>query len=248
MNDDIQRAIKARSWFYEFKLPDGTNTTSVLPPHIRDIHVSRRDKLSAVIERFIPAEDRRTAIDFASHEGYYSFETARYFSNVIGFDVRQNNIDGARLMATALGVKNVEFRRADLQLEQLDGVEPADFMLAFGLFYHLENPVHVMRLASRLCRKHILIETQVTGSETAGKVELGSHLIQVDIQGTFAMVVDSPHLNVGGTTELSLVPSLNTLVYLLKAFGFSTVEVLPPEDRDYEQFVRGTRVVIYGRK
>jgi tRNA (mo5U34)-methyltransferase len=106
-------------------------------------------------------------------------------------------------MASALGVKNVEFRRVNLQEEQLADVEPADFVLAFGLFYHLENPVQVLRLASRLCRKHILIETQVTGLEITGKVELGSHLIQVDIQGTFAMVADFPQLNVGGTGGVS---------------------------------------------
>jgi tRNA (mo5U34)-methyltransferase len=52
----------------------------------------------------------------------------------------------------------------------------------------------------------------------------------------------------GGSTDIALVLSLNSLLYLLKTFGFSEATVLPSGPDDYEQFRRGCRVIVYGAK
>jgi hypothetical protein len=44
-----------------------------------------------------------------------------------------------------------------------------------------------------------------------------------------------------------VIPSLNTVIFLMKEFGFSHVPILPSPKGD-EQFRRGSRVVVYGRK
>lgn len=52
----------------------------------------------------------------------------------------------------------------------------------------------------------------------------------------------------GGSTGVALVPSLNALLFLLKHFGFADLRVLQPTEEDYEQYRRGSRVIVYGRK
>ena len=37
----------------------------------------------------------------------------------------------------------------------------SDFVLVYGLIEHREDAIHVLRLAARMCRRHILTETQV---------------------------------------------------------------------------------------
>jgi hypothetical protein len=123
-----------------------------------------------------------------------------------------------------------------------------DFVLLFGLIYHLEDPIHAIRLASQMCRKHILIETQIFPYDISGGLEDGHYTHIRQIEGVFGLTPDYPHLREGGSTDIALVPSLNALLFLLKAFGFSETLVLPSESDDYEQYRRGKRVIIYGSK
>jgi hypothetical protein len=34
----------------------------------------------------------------------------------------------------------------------------------------------------------------------------------------------------------------------MTSFGFKTIEVLKPMENEYEQFLRGSRVIVYGEK
>lgn len=124
----------------------------------------------------------------------------------------------------------------------------ADLVLVFGLIYHLENPIHTLRLAAGLSRKHILIETQVFPYDVSGRIEDGHYQWQRAVQGVFSLSVDYSRAREGGSTDLALVPSLNALLFLLRGFGFQQLQVLEPDPDDYEQFRRGSRVVIYGTK
>jgi tRNA (mo5U34)-methyltransferase len=242
-------AVKNRTWFYEFELPDGSRTKTDIPAEVLRIHTSRRDKLRAIIERQVGAAERGRAIDFASHEGYFSLELAKHFQTLVGLEIREQSLTAARLITEALGIGNVTFRTADLQTMRLDtDIEPADFVLVYGLLYHLENPIHALRLASRLCKKHILIETQVSSFDLSGAIEDGHYQWQRNIEGVFVLTADYPQGREGGSTEFSLVPSFSALVFLLKNLGFPEVKLVRAEAGDYEQFTRRSRVVVYGRK
>jgi tRNA (mo5U34)-methyltransferase len=240
--------VKARTWFYEFDLPDGTRTSTDIPADIQPIHISRRDKLIQVIQHRVPMASVLTAADLGSHEGYYSIELARRFKAVRGYEFRSSSIDAARLITGVLGVGNVEYINADLQSMQYDPKLSADFVLLYGLIYHLENPVHTIRLASQMARKHILIETQVFPYDVSGALEDGYYLNMRPISGVFGLSPDYANFREGGSTDIALVPSLNALLFLLRTFGFSEVTVLPSGANDYEQFRRGTRVIVYGSK
>ena len=241
-------AAKERLWFYPFELPDGTRTRSYIPARIAGVHATRLRQLRAVIARKVTNPRAMTAIDLASHEGYFALELAKHFARVRGYEIRQESVAAARLMTELLGVANVDYVEADLGKLPFDPALSADFVLVFGLIYHLEDPIGMLRLASRLSRQHILIETQVFPYDISGMVENGAYDSQRPVAGVFALTADYPASPEGGTTELALVPSLNALLALLRGFGFAELEVLPAAPDDYEQFRRGARVIVYGRK
>jgi len=240
--------VKSRSWFYEFDLPDGSRTSTDVPTDVRPIHTCRRDKLVQVIRERVESPQDLTAVDFGSHEGYYSIELSRHFKSVRGYEYREESLRAACLITDVLGVRNVEYVKADLQKMEFDQSLAADFVLVYGLIYHLENPIHAIRLASQLCRKHILIETQVFPYNISGMVEDGRYMNIRRVEGVFSLSPDYSHGREGGSTDIALVPSLNSVLYLLGNFGFSEVSVLPTNSNDYEQFRRGSRVIVYGKK
>jgi hypothetical protein len=242
------RQVKARKWFYEFDLPDGSRTSTDTLAEIIPIHESRRAKLAQIIRDHVHDPHELSAIDFASHEGFFSIELARHFKSVTGYEIRSSSLEAARLITDVLGTGNVEYINADLQNMAYDPNLSADFVLLYGLIYHLENPIHTIRLASQLSRKHILVETQVFPYDVSGGLEDGYYTNIRRIEGVFGLTPDYSHHREGGSTDIALVPSLNGLLFLLRTFGFAEVFVLPPSVDDYEQFRRGSRVVVYGCK
>ncbi|MBB6251323.1 class I SAM-dependent methyltransferase [Nitrospirillum iridis] len=244
---DLQ-AIKDRVWFYEFELPDGSTTKTDIPSDALPIHTTRRDKLRQVIREHVETPGQLTAIDLASHEGYFSIELSKHFRSVLGVEFKEDSIVAAQAMVRALSISNVSFMQADLQKAQPTESPTADFVLLYGLMYHLENPVHTLRLASAMCRQHMLIETQVMPYDIGGRMEDGHYRWQRDIQGIFGLAADYATGREGGSTDIALVPSVNTLFFLLRAFGFTTIKRLDAGPEDYEQFQRGSRVIIYAAK
>ena len=242
------QTVKERVWFYEFELPDGTRTSTNIPAAILPIHTSRRDKLINIIAEHVSGAGDLTAFDLASHEGYYSIALARHFKSVCGFEIRDSSREAAELITKVLGVENVTYVKADLQEMPFDPDRTADFVLLYGLLYHMEDPIHVLRLASRMSRKHILVETQVFPYDVTGKIEDGHYDSLRPIEGVFGLTPDYAARREGGSTDIALVPSLNALLFLLRNFGFTELQVLPSGEGDYEQFHRGTRVIVYGRK
>ena len=240
--------VKARKWFYEFDLPDGSRTTVDIPAAILPIHTSRLAKLESIIRDRVGDASALTAIDLASHEGYYSIALARHFQSVRGYELRPSSLQAARLITGLLGVRNVEYISADLQTMPFDPLQTADFVLLYGLIYHLENPVHTIRLASQMARRHILIETQLLPFNVTGAIEDGYYLNARPIEGLFGLTADYAQYREGGSTDLALVPSLNAVLFLLKTFGFTDIAVLPSGPDDYEQYRRGARAIIYASK
>ena len=239
--------VKSRPWFYEFDLPDGTRTAG-WPPEVQPIHPSRRDKLRAVIDRRVDPQGRSVAIDLGAHNGYFSFELARHFARVDAYEMRPESVREARILADTLGVENVTFTETDLSRMEPHPVLTADFVLMYGLLYHVEDPLRLLRLAARLARKHILIETAVFPFDMAGRIDAGRYTHQRNIEGVFGLAPDFPESSVGGQTRFALVPSLNALLCILRELGFTELEVLEAGPDDYEQFRRGSRVVIHGMK
>ncbi len=243
MSDELN-AVKQQKWFYEFTLPDGTKTESYLPEVARQIHVTREKALRQYLSSIKDTCD--TALDISCHEGYFSLVLAEYINTVTGLDKNQDSLSKAQQITMLLGRSNIRFENSTVEIWNTDS--SADFVLCYGLIYHIENPVQVIRKLAALAKKYLCLETQVLPYEVNGSIEDGSFLWQRDLKGVFGLCADYSHRPEGGLTDLALVPSTQALDFLLKQSGFKTVTFYKPAPADYEQFVRKHRVIIFAEK
>jgi len=242
--DEELNWVKGQKWFYEFALPDGTKTESYLPEAVRKIHADRERILRDYLNHFSDGSSK--AIDVSCHEGFFSLVLAQYFDLVVGVDKNQESLEKAKRIANLLGCQKVRFENSTV--ENLDENQNADFVLCFGLLYHVENPIQILRKLALLARKAICVETQILPFRVSGQVEDGSYLGQRDINGLFGLCLDYSHSKEGGLTDLALVPSRDAMVFLLRQFGFKKIDFYQPKPGDYEQFARNHRVVVFAEK
>lgn len=236
--------IKQQKWFYEFVLPDGTKTESYLPEVARQVHPTREKALRHYLDKL--SNNYVNALDVSCHEGYFSVVLKEYFHRVVGIDKNIESLNKAKQIANLLGHSDILFNNSSL--EDWSNNKNADFVLCFGLLYHVENPIQILRKLAALANKAVCIETQVLPYNLSGSIEDGSYLWQRELNGLFGLCIDYSDRPEGGLTDVALVPSVQALEFLLKQFGFKTVNFYTPESSDYEQFVRGHRVIVFAEK
>jgi tRNA (mo5U34)-methyltransferase len=242
----VLERIRAREWFYEFALPDGTRTTSHLPPGVEKIHDTRLALMEQALDAAVGADcSALTAVDLACHQGWFSMHLARRnFRSILGVDGRDEHLADARLMADVLGVRTFQTRKLDLEEARAADVGVHDVTLMLGLLYHLENPVRVLRLARAVTRKVMLIESQVV-PHMSGIVDWGSWRFQRHMVGAFGIIdeTEETHASEASVHGICLAPSIETLEWLLRRVGFKRVERLMPPPDGYEQLVAHKRAM-----
>lgn len=236
--------VRDRTWFYTFELPDGSRTQTNTTAEVQRFHGARRSAMIAVLEsRFASRLRTIDCIDLGSHEGWFAIELARRTRTLRGFDVKPASIEAARRMCQLQEVENVAFTLTDFRDIDPNRVTPADFVLLYGLLYHAEDPLRILRLAASLARDTLLIETQVTAWEFGGAVEWGASEGRKPVLGWFALIDDDDNRE-GGNTGIALVPSIEAVRQSLLRMGFARVEHVRDFDAETEQLRRGQRAVI----
>ena len=242
----VLERIRAREWFYEFALPDGTRTVSHLPPGVERIHDTRLALMEQALDHAVGRDcSALTALDLACHQGWFSMHLARRnFRSILGVDGRDEHLADARLMAEVLGVRTFQTLKLDLEEAHAADVGVHDVTLMLGLLYHLENPVRVLRLARAATRKVMLIESQVV-PHMSGIVDWGSWRFQRHMVGAFGIIdeTEETHASEASVHGICLAPSIETLEWLLKRVGFKRVERLMPPPDGYEQLVAHKRAM-----
>ena len=238
------KKVKSQKWFYEFSLPDGTKTESYLPEVARQVHPTREKALRYFLGTL--GKDFDTALDISCHEGYFSLILREYFDHVVGIDKNVESLTKAKQIVNLLGHSDICFKNSSVEL--WDANQSADFVLCYGLLYHVENPIQIIRKLATLTQKAVCIETQVMPYDISGSIEDGSYLWQRELNGLFGLCIDYADRSEGGLTDLALVPTRSALEFLLKTFGFKTINFYTPQPNDYEQFVRGHRVIVFAEK
>lgn len=226
-------------WFYPFKLKDGTQVNCMLPEDILPLHETRLRVLSSFASKI---KNNETALDLACHQGYFSFELEKYFNSVTGIDRFRDSLDKAEFIKSD---KNSKCKFIESTIENYN--VPADFVLCYGLLYHVENPIEIFRKIGSLTKHACLIETQVC-STSIPHVEDGTYKSIRSPLGTFALVSDYSDSNIGGLTNIAMVPDINAVVNILKYLGFSKIEIYNPVNKDYEQFIRKQRIIVYAER
>ncbi|MDR9453967.1 MAG: class I SAM-dependent methyltransferase [Wenzhouxiangella sp.] len=248
MNEELRGKIDQRSWFYAFDLPDGSQTESYLPKQAQAIHDTRLAMVAGILRPLIETGPPLTALDLASHQGWFSLKLAELgCAEVTGLEPRAEHVKDARLMAEACGRHDVAFVEAGIEDIANTGIETADVVLMLGLLYHLENPISAIRAARAYCKRVCLIETQV-GPHLGGVMDWGSADFIKPIEGCFSVIdeTDETHGNEASTDGICLVPSAQTLLWVMEKVGFKQVKLVMPDEDAYEQHRYHKRVLAVG--
>lgn len=237
---------RQRRWFYEFDLPDGSRTASYLPAGVEKIHATRLAMLGHALDGLGEADfGKLTAVDLACHQGWFALHLARRgFREIVAVDFRDDHLADTTLMARLAGAGAIRTLKCDLEDARPGDIGVHDVTLMLGLLYHLENPVHALRLARAVTRRLFVIETQVVPN-MSGVVDWGAHTFQRPMVGSFGLIdeTEETHAPEASTRGICLAPSIEALAWLLKRVGFARVERLPVPADGYEQLVGQKRVM-----
>jgi len=251
MPEDTREALidraRSREWFYAYDLPDGSTTPTYHGIDIQAIHETRWRMLGDCLDaRLGPERDGLTALDLASHQGWFALKMAQSgFGRVLGVDAREAHVEDSRLIKGIYGLDTLSFEQGDVHALDPATLGTFDVVLMLGLLYHLENPVGALRVCRSLCRRLCVIETQIVPGMT-GFVDYGGYRFVRPLKGSFGVIdeTDDTHGPEASITGICLVPSLDVLLWILQKVGFSRVSVLPPPDDAYEQLRYHKRVMV----
>ena len=246
---DLQsRIAELGPWFYDFDLGGGLITPSSIPAEVRAIFRSRLEMVNrAVAAHFGSRLNAIRCIDIGCHEGFYSIAMARNgVREVLGVDVREENLGRARFVAETLNVPNVRYERGNCEEISPEAQGRFELSLFLGLLYHLENPMLALRRAAAVTTELCVLETQVI-DEVEGTAEWGARAWTRPYSGVLALIDESDEYQDGntetGATPLATCPSPRALVTMLERAGFRRVEFIDPPHGAYEQLARRKRVV-----
>lgn len=235
-------------WHYPFELPWGT-TTPAKRRH-GDRHQLRRDHFIApLVESYGGSLAGKRVLDLGCCQGYWTFEAARAGASfAVGLDSAPAFVEEATALRTILDVPDTEFRHAHLEDDPWwETMEPVDICFCLGLFYHLTDPIAVLRRAMALTRETIVMDTQIW---TAGWPRDAA----APPAAAPAMLLVNRNPDEPTTTASGLSSSLRTLltkpalVALFNDGGFSTIDHLSPASDMPREYLKGRRIAMIARR
>jgi SAM-dependent methyltransferase len=159
------------------------------------------EHLLAAVRRTSPIE---SVLDAGCGPGWFADRMTGAGLKVLGVDARVELVIEARQRAPKARFEAFDFDRADLD----DAPEPCDAVFAFGLLYHLENPLRALRVLRACGRRAVFLETMIIPERTA----------------TARLVPENPN-ETQGFHGLALVMTPTAIVHALFAVGFAHVYV-----------------------
>jgi tRNA (mo5U34)-methyltransferase len=237
----------AKEWFYSYELPDGSTTPTYHGTDIQAIHDTRWQMIQSCLdERLGNAVQGLSALDLASHQGWFAFKMAQAgFSSVLGIDARESHVTDSNLISDIYALDQLAFRQGDIHAQDAGKTGQFDVVLMLGLLYHLENPVGALRVCRALCKNLCIIETQIVPG-MSGYVDYGSYQFVRPLKGSFGIIdeTEETHGPEASVTGVCMVPSLEALLWILRKVGFADVAVLEPPQDAYEQLLYHKRVMV----
>jgi tRNA (mo5U34)-methyltransferase len=231
---EAEATLRAASyWHYPTPLP-WADVPIGKADHPATWHEQRRAHFFApLLERLGGSLAGRRVLDLGCCQGFWSFEAARAGAAAcLGLDSSPAFVAEARALRAFNGLGACAFRQAHLEDEPWwQEVEPVDVCLFLGLFYHLADPLLVLRRAAALTQDAMVVDTEIAGGDEP------SLLIRPR---------DPQELSTVGSrlsTRIRVVPTVAALVALLEDCGFTRVEVMQPSATmpfQYRDWLRST--------
>jgi SAM-dependent methyltransferase len=176
------------------------------------------DCVSRFAER-LPPPGR--VLELGPLEGGHTFDLAARGYDVLALEGRQDNLRRARFMQEALGVRNVEFRPADLETFELAHLGRFDACFCVGLLYHLPNPWFCLAQVARVTGR-LFVWTHYARAEEA---------TQLGVIGVMGKSYPEHGLAdpLSGLSESSFWADRAGVLRLMRQAGFDQIEVIDEE-------------------
>jgi hypothetical protein len=236
---------------FMYEWPLGAHTPPVLHPELASVHATRRDLMQEPVAAALRAAGPGArALDLACNEGWWCQRLLEWgASEVVGIDIRPQNVRRAELLRDQLGVprERLQVLQGDVFEISPEALGTFDVVLLLGLVYHVEDPIGAMRRAAALTRRLCVIESQLTRQTEPIAFGWGSTGSLLSSLAGFAMLVEpdreTDHL-AAQEGAASLVPNRAALELSARVAGFRRVEATVPHPGLNPQYLAGDRAVI----
>ena len=194
--------LSAKGWFHSIELPDGSL--------VKGFH-----SIEELRERFnafpIPQDLRgRRVLDVGAWTGWCSFELERRGADVVAMDCLE--LEEFQMARRLVGSK-VDLRILDVEELHPKTVGLFDYVLFFGVFYHLRNPLAGIEKICSITRDAAFVESYVTDGD-APPNSSGSGPSLLEFYETTEL---------GGQIDNWCGPNIKCLLAMCRSAGFARV-------------------------
>ena len=163
-SEELQRALdelkrEAGEWTFDIPLPFDIWTRGNLQiPHTRLKRIVQ--VVSDLSEK--PLSECRI-LDLGCLDGIFSIEFAKHGANIIGIEIREDNIKKAIFCKEALGLHNLDFRQDDVRNISVESYGRFDAIVCSGILYHLPaaDAINVINRMYDIVNRVVVIDTHV---------------------------------------------------------------------------------------
>jgi 2-polyprenyl-3-methyl-5-hydroxy-6-metoxy-1,4-benzoquinol methylase len=235
--EEAERILRAVTyWHYPFKLPWG-RAEATKPGHNERHEMRWNHFFRPLLALYGGRLSGKRVLDLGCCQGFWSFEAAKAGARYcLGLDSSESFIAQAEALRIIYGINECEFRQAHLEEDiWWEGLEPFHITLFLGLFYHLTDPIFVLRRALALTVEAIVIDTEIVPAA----------------ESALFIVPRDPHepTTCGSnlTTTIRMVPTRKALADLLQDSGFQ-VQFLEPRGPLPPEYLSGHRISLIARR
>jgi FkbM family methyltransferase len=188
---------------------------------------TRGETIRHVVSELQPLLDLSTAVDAGCGVGFFAQVLQKQGFEVRGFDGRRENILEARNR-----YPGISFEQGDIEDKEILKLGVFDFVLCFGLLYHLESTLRSIRNLRSLAGKALLLESMCFPD-----------------QEPRMLLREEQSIEDQSLTDLAFYPTEGCLVKMLYRAGFQAVyrvAALPDHDdfRDTHEHIRRRTVLL----
>ena len=171
-----------------------------------------RARMDFIADLALPLQGRRV-LDVGAGIGHFAEFYRRMGATVVAIEGRPENVDEMRHL-----YPQIETHVGDVQRFDLTTLGRFDVVHCFGLLYHLDSPIGVLRQIESICRDVLLLET-----------------IVCDSSRPLMLLTDEPTAMNQALTGLGCRPSPSFVVMALHRLGFPFVygATRPPAHPDF---------------
>jgi FkbM family methyltransferase len=195
--------------------------------HYLELIQARSETIRLLLPQLKEALNLSSALDVGCGLGFFSQLLRECGLGVRGFDGRPENIDEAQRR-----YPEISFEVGDVQSASIPKIGVFDFVLCFGLLYHLENSMSAVRNLRALTRHVLMLESMCLPQSEP-----------------WMLLRNEPSDGDQSLTDVAFYPSEGCIVKMLYRGGFSAVyrlKILPDHDefRETSRFVRRRTVLL----